>query len=199
MGDPLTATVVSGVFALLVALLGIAGAIAAQVIATRRAFEYSLALFERQTAEAQQAREEATRTENHHRFADQKRSTYGRALRLADEVVIAQEKERGARQYHNRTMRTLDKVGDQSESLVQAARNYRTEADEQADQARRLAVELADVVGEIHLLSAPAVRAAAEGLRRSARAAGHVEESQYVEAREKFVDAARDELGVEPV
>lgn len=199
MGDPLAATVVSGVFALLVALLGIAGAIAAQMIATRRAFEYSLALFERQTAEAQQAREEATRTDNHHRFADQKRGTYSRALRLADEVVTAQEKERGARQYHARTMRTLDRVGDQSESLVQAAKNYRTEADEYAEQARRLAVELADVVGEIHLLSTPAVREAAESLQKSARTAEHVEETRYAEAREKFVDAARGELGVEPV
>ena len=47
----MTTTLLSGTVALIVALLGIAGAIAAQLVATRRAYANSLALFERQHAQ----------------------------------------------------------------------------------------------------------------------------------------------------
>jgi hypothetical protein len=198
MTDQLTMAMISGGFALLVALLGIGGAIAAQVVATRRAFENSLALFERQAAEAQQERDDATRIENRHRFADQKRSTYSRALRLADQLVATRENERQADKYFERTMRTLDRVGDQSENLPRAAEGYRNAANEHHDRAHRAVVELADVVAEIHLLSDNAVRVAATRLQKSAATASHVQESQYVEDRDNFLYVARDELGVEP-
>ena len=198
MTDQLTVAMISGGFALLVALLGIGGAIAAQFVATRRAFENSLALFERQAAAAQQARDEAARTENRHRFADQKRSTYGRALRLADELVTAREEERVANRNFDRTSRVLARVGDQSEALAQTVDEHRNTANEQRDRVRRLAVELADVVGEIQLLSDNAVRSAADRLRKTAQTASHVEESQYVEDRDTFLLAARNELDVEP-
>ncbi|HEX6358350.1 hypothetical protein [Actinophytocola sp.] len=198
MSDQITVTMISGGIALLVALLGIGGAIAAQLVATRRAFENSLALFERQAAEAQQARDEAARIQNRHRFADQKRSTYGRALRLADELVGAREEERLANRNFERTKRVLERVGDQSDALAKTVDDFRNSASEQHDRVRRLAVELADVVGEIQLLSDNTVRSAADRLRKSAQTASHVEESRYVEDRDAFLLAARNELDVEP-
>jgi hypothetical protein len=197
MTDQVAVAVLSGGFALLVALLGIGGAIAAQVVATRRAFANSLALFERQTAEAQQARDEAARTADRHRFTDQKKSTYSRTLRLADELVETRDAERTADKNLERSTRTLVRVSEQSESLVQAVKDYETAGVEYRHRVRRLTVELAETIGEIHLLSDNEVRVAAERLHELARAATHVEAPTYVEARDGFLSAARRELGVD--
>lgn len=198
MTDQLTVAILSGGVALLVALLGIGGTIAAQVVATRRAFENSFALFERQAAEAQLARDEATRIENRHRFADQKKSTYSRTLRLADELVHTRDAERSADKNLERATRTLVRAGDQSESLVQTVKDYENAVSEYRHRARRLAVELAETVGEIQLLSDNAVRVAADRLQKSAHTVSHVEAPQYVEDRDNFLYSARTELGVEP-
>ncbi len=197
MTDQVAVAVLSGSFALLVALLGIGGAIAAQVVATRRAFANSLALFERQTAEAQQARHEAVRSENRHRFTDQKKSTYSRTLRLANELVETRDAERTADKNLERSTRTLVRVDGQSESLIQAVKDYETTVAEYRHRVRRLMVELAENIGEIHLLSDETVRAAAERLQKAAHTATHVEAPAYAEHRDGFLAAARTELGVD--
>jgi hypothetical protein len=70
MNPQVTAAVISGSVALVVALAGIAGAIVAQAIATRRSFGNSLALFERQRSAQEQERHERSRREDAYRFAD---------------------------------------------------------------------------------------------------------------------------------
>ena len=90
MSAEVTAALISGGAALVVALVGIGGAIAAQLVATRRAFANSLALFERQHAAGQeskaQERAEAARREEAQRFADERRLTYAKFLRLVREL-----------------------------------------------------------------------------------------------------------------
>jgi hypothetical protein len=90
MSAEVTAAMISGGAALVVALLGIGGAIAAQLVATRRAFANSLALFERQHAADQeskaQERAKATRREEAQRFADERRLIYAKFLRLVREL-----------------------------------------------------------------------------------------------------------------
>lgn len=198
MSDQVLVAVVSGGFALLVALLGIAGAVAAQLVATRRAFANSLALFERQAAQAERERAEAARLEGRSRFVEQKRSTYGRVLRLADELVDAREGERTAAKYADRTMITLDRVGDQSDNVARVARDYADAAEENHRRAVRLASELAEVVDEVHLLCEDEVRLAAQRLRESAGVVTHTEDAGYVAARTGFIAAARAELDVRP-
>jgi hypothetical protein len=148
-------------------------------------------------AEAQQARNEAARIEDRHRFADQKRGVHSRTLRLTDEFVSTRDAERGTRKNLDRVARTLARAGNQSESLVQSVKDHEAAVVDSRLQARRLAVELAETIGEIHLLSEQDVRAAAERLQKSAQVATHVEESGYLAVREAFLRAARYELGVE--
>lgn len=198
MTDQLTVAMISGGFALLVALLGVGGAIAAQVVATRRAFENSLALFERQAAEAQQAREEATRIESRHRFADQKRTTYSRALGLADGISTACKEARTAEENLERILETPDHGAHHADHLAQTAGDYRREANEHRDRAESLTSLLAEVVGEIELLSDNAVSSACARLRSRAHTTHDDQESRYFEAREQFLLAARNELGVQP-
>ena len=83
MNVQVTAALISGGAALTVAVLGIGGAIAAQIFATRHAFENSLALQEQQYAKQEHERHEQSRREDAYRFAEQRRSTYGRFVRLA--------------------------------------------------------------------------------------------------------------------
>jgi hypothetical protein len=86
MSPPVTAALISGSVALVVALVGIAGAIAAQSFATRRAFDDSLALFERQRSAQEQEQREQSRREDAYRFADQRRTIYARMLRAAADL-----------------------------------------------------------------------------------------------------------------
>jgi hypothetical protein len=195
--DQLTITMISGGVALLVALLGIAGAIAAQVVATRRAFANSLELFERQASEAQRAREEATRVEDRQRFADQRRAMYSRILRMADELVVTRDAERNTKKNLERAAHTLRRVGDQSESMAQTVNDYESAVVEHRRHARRIEIELAEATGEIHLLSDHDVRTAVDQLRASAQVARYLEDPQYVKDRQGFLLAARRELGVE--
>ena len=89
--DTMTATtLISGGVAVFVALLGIGGAIVAQLLATRRGFSDSLALFDRQRAaelkNRAQQRAEVARREEVQKFADERRLTYAKFLRLAREL-----------------------------------------------------------------------------------------------------------------
>ncbi|GAA0626532.1 hypothetical protein GCM10010174_52560 [Kutzneria viridogrisea] len=197
MTDQMMVASISGGVALLVALLGIAGAIAAQVVATRRTFANSLALFEEQALEARHAREEAARIENRHRFADQKRSTYGRALCLADDVAAACRDKRWAVDKYKRQLDALDRAVQSSETVAELAKKYATEADGHRDRANRLFASLAEVVGEIELLSSDAVCSTATHLRDLAYTTNKDQEDRYREARDKFLLSARSELGVE--
>lgn len=94
MDAQVTAALVSGGAALTVAVLGIGGAIAAQLFTTRHAFKNSLALQEQQYAKQEQERQEQSRREDAYRFAEQRRSTYGRFVRLAREFLRAVDMER---------------------------------------------------------------------------------------------------------
>ena len=96
MDAQVTAALISGGAALTVAVLGIGGAIAAQLFTTRHAFENSLALQEQQYAEQEHERHERSRREDAYRFAEQRRSTYGRFVRLAREFLNAADVEHSA-------------------------------------------------------------------------------------------------------
>jgi len=96
MDAQVTAALISGGAALTVAVVGIGGAIVAQLFATRHAFENSLALQERQYAKQEHERHEQSRREDAYRFAEQRRSTYGRFVRLAREFLDAVEVEHSA-------------------------------------------------------------------------------------------------------
>lgn len=183
---------------ILVALLGIAGAIAAQVVATRRAFANSLALFEEQALEARRAREEETRIENLHRFADQKRSTYSRALRLADSVGAACKDARRADGNYQRQLDALDHAVQSAETVGRLAKQYAEEADSHRKRAERSFASLAEVVGEIELLSSDAVASAAICLRARAYTTNEDQEERHREARQAFLVASRKELGLQP-
>jgi hypothetical protein len=86
---PVAAALISGGAALAVALLGIAGAIAAQLVATRRAFANSLALFEQEHESRERERVAQARREDEYRFAEQRRGTYARMLRAAADLHFA--------------------------------------------------------------------------------------------------------------
>jgi len=195
--DQIVVTLISGVVALLVALLGIAGAIAAQMVATRRAFANSLALFEEQALEARHAREESTRIENRHRFADQKRSAHSRALRLADEIAAACKAARIAEERRDKALRSPEYGDNYASFLAQTVRDYENEVQEQRARAEGLTGDLAEAVVEIELLSENPVSSAASWLQQRAYTATEHQESRYAEAREKFLLAARTELGLQ--
>jgi hypothetical protein len=89
LSPQVTTALISGGAALVVALLGIAGAIVAQLVATRRAFANSLALFEREHDKQERERAAEARREDEYRFADQRRSTYARMLRAAADLYLA--------------------------------------------------------------------------------------------------------------
>lgn len=194
MNDQLPAAWTSGLFALVVALLGIAGAIAAQFVATRRAFENSLALFERQATEDRYARAEAARMEERHRFADQKRSAYSRFLRLVDEISSSWAAAHAAEEAMDRNVLAPERTGSHADYLAQRARDDAIRAKENQDRAQRLIAELDLAAGEIDLLADGAVAAAVLQLRKYAFAADNYRREQYAKAREAFLLAAKREL-----
>ncbi len=193
MNSQMTVTVVQGGAALLVAGLGIAGAIAAQMLATRRAFQNSLVLLERQHAKQEQERQEGARREDAYRFAEQRRNTYGRFLRLARELVdaartIAKNSERIDRQRGRWRPRRLT-LGGLPEVAKQAAADAR-------ELKRRLSTELGQACEEIHLIASLEVRGAADRLWDQAHIAPHSDDGDYFAARTAFLDAVRHELGI---
>jgi hypothetical protein len=200
MSTPVTAALISGGIALVVALLGIAGAIAGQLLATRRAFENSLALFEqqhaRQEASRKQEREEEGRREDAYRFADQRRSTYGRFVRLAREFVGVVAEERAVASNLERIGRQRDRTQSSSADLEMSAEAAGQLVADARERRRRLDGEFGAACEEIYLLGSPGVWQAADHLWDVAHEAAHSVERDYMAARVAFLEAVRQELGI---
>lgn len=177
MSEQLTVAVISSSVALVVAAMGFIASIRAQIVSTRRAFQNSLALFEKQTAD--QART---------RFADTKRTTYGTVIRLADDLVAARAAELAAEGELERAERTLQQHGvlrtevEKRREIVTDAHALVTNRTEQFDQA----------INEVELLATDPVRASAVALRSAAKES----DDTYSAVREAFLVAARAELGI---
>ena len=199
MSTQMTTTLLSGAVALIVALLGIAGAIAAQLLATRRAYANSLALFERQHARQEetrrQERKEEARREDAYRFAEQRRGTYGRFVRLAREFVGAVEAERTVAKNLERIGRQRDRTQSGSADREMSAEAAELVADAR-ERRRRLHGEFGAACEEIHLLGSPEVRQVADRLWDVAHEMTHPAEGDYMAARVAFLEAARQELGI---
>lgn len=212
MNPQVTAALISAIVALAVALLGIAGAVASQGVATRRAFQNSLALFERQhaaeTESRRREREEAARQEDARRFADERRVTYAKFLRLADELVAAEKASYYYRYYA---------LGNYAESLRWAGKEpspaglrakaveYEALESKYFWQYAHLRFELDEVAAGIDLLGSGPVRETAKILAKSAAAiqpqpsytAAFAPGPGYDDLRTAFLAKARHELGIE--
>ena len=200
MSTSVTTALVSGGAALVVAMLGIAGAIAAQLVATRRAFENSLALFERQHARQEasrkQEREEEAHREDAYRFAEQRRSTYGRFVRLAREFVGAVDAERTVASNLQRIGRQRDRTRSSSADLEMSAEAAEQLVADARERRRRLDGEFGAACEEICLLGSPEVRQTADHLWDVAHEATHSDKRDYMAARVAFLEAVRQELGI---
>lgn len=197
IGTQATTTLLSGGVALVVALLGIAGSVWAQLVATRRAYANSLALFERQHAAEEeskrQERIEAARREHAQRFADERRVAYARFLRLADEFVAAQ---RSAETHIQVVARSVEKEEeDPSDARQRATAEAEQRVRDSAARAKTAADQLVELRAEIDLLASEQVRAAAQRLSEAADSSPF-SVSTYPDARAAFVEAARRELDV---
>jgi hypothetical protein len=215
--DSQTATaLISGGVALAVALLGIAGAIAAQLVATRRAYANSLGLFERQNAAQELAKAEEVRREDARRSADQRRSAYAKVLQAADHLTSAYSPA-------IRAARTLQHLrADRAD--IDARKAAILALNEVCDRWAELSNALEKAVDELELLaSGEVLRAARElwavgtagDLPRDLPLSGSTElDAAWIRAelsgfhrrdhlgsrgaRANFVDACRRELGVSP-
>jgi hypothetical protein len=198
MSTEVTAASISGGVALVVALLGIAGAIAAQFVANKRGFANSLTLLERQFAQslalaeqersdrervAQQERAdrerewlEQLRREDAHRYSEQRRNIYARFLQSVRETGEA-------------NWRVLnDTPPDGEDEQGRRERRARVLRDQDACSAR-----LQEVGAELEMIASDAVYAAA--VRLAHDLAGG-DEREYEPARRAFLLAVRRELGV---
>lgn len=215
MNPQVTAALISAVVALVVALLGIAGAVASQGVATRRAYRNSLALFEAQhaaeTESRRREREEAERQEDARRFADERRVTYAKFLRLAAELVAAEKDSSYYRFYalgnYVESMRWEGREPSPADLQARAV-ECKTLERKYFRQYVDLRFELDEVVAEIDLLGSGPVREAARILAKSAAALqgrpSHKAlpvppglEPGYDDLRIAFLARARHELGVE--
>lgn len=223
MNIQLTAGLISGGVALVVALLGIAGAIAAQVVATRRSFENSLALFERQHARQEasrkQERAEEARREDAYRYAEQRRSTYAKLLRVAADLVDARLAADAAAETW-RNIRDLAAGEDPEETQAKEERNALNFLQDTSGRWAQISADLDEVAGEVELLASPDVRQTASELEHIASKPADLAEAPvpigiyrhalsrysrtgplrvsrtYAAAQAAFLDAARRELGI---
>jgi hypothetical protein len=169
MNPQVTAAVISASAALVVAVAGIAGAIAAQAIATRRAFENSLGLWQQQLAVQERERLEQSRREDAYRFAEQRRALYARFLRRANDLNWA--------------------YGDLPSSKKQ-------EDDPDGWERYAKALDQADrLLEEIDLLGSADVRRTADTMFHAAMQQLKPPGS-YSQARKAFLEAAQHELGL---
>lgn len=196
MSPPVTAALISGGAALAVALLGIAGAIVAQISATRRAFGNSLALLERQRADQERQQQEQARREDSYRFAEQRRSTYGRFANLAREFADAVDSERTSAKNLERADRQRDGIGSSSPGTERRTEEAEHALSEARELKQRLDHELGAAYEEIYLLGSPEVRQAADQLWRAAHEATYSADRDYLATRAGFLDAVRRELGI---
>jgi hypothetical protein len=172
-----TTSLISGGVALVVAVLGIAGAIAAQTIATRRAFANSLAMFDRQRSALEQERQEQIRREDAYRFADQRRTTYARFLQATAELAQARQDADEAHadykglDHYEENQGLYDHGGHVPPGPADIAkmRDKRlSELDKALVQWGRLQSTATAVADEVRLLASPEVRRAADELWKEA-------------------------------
>lgn len=198
VSDQLTVALVSGGIALLVALLGIAGSIVAQSLATRQAFRNSLALFERQAADQDRARAAEALREDRHRFAEQRRGVYAKLLRVASDLVAARDVERTAAKDLARTQALKFRVGDESPPVRDEVEQRVDAHNTSRERKHQLDAQLEEMVSEVQLLAAtPATAQAATALCDQARSALHVGAEEFVTTRDTFLHASRHELGID--
>ena len=196
MDAQVTAALISGGAALTVAVLGIGGAIAAQLFTTRHAFENSLALQEQQYAEQEHERHERSRREDAYRFAEQRRSTYGRFVRLAREFLDAVDVEHSAAENLDRIDQQRSRSRPESHGVEMSAGTAEQLVADARERKRRLHGEFGAACEEIYLLGSQEVRQAADRLWDEAHKATHSADSDYTTARTAFLEAARHELGI---
>lgn len=220
MSPQVTAALVSGGAALVVALLGIAGAIVAQLVVTRRSFANSLALFEREYAKRERERVEQARREDDYRYAEQRRSTYARMLRAAAALYLASLVFAGAAEAW-RYVRDPEMTDEPPELRAKAEEKRLGLLHDAHRRWERAIDELEEAVDEIELLASADVRHAAHDLARVASQEPDLGDEplpvprlhpnllrprspregkrwigSYWEARDEFLDAARHELGI---
>ncbi|HEV2378004.1 MAG TPA: hypothetical protein VGS19_38310 [Streptosporangiaceae bacterium] len=196
MSSAVTAALISGGAALVVAVLGIAGAIVAQSLATRRAFANSVALQEQQYARQEQERREQVRREDAYRFAEQRRTTYGRFVRLAREFLDAVDDERTVAKNLERIRRQQDRMQGASPDLDKAAEAAQQLVADARERKGRLHGEFGMACEEIYLLGSPKAREAADHLWDTAHKATHSADRDYSAARIAFLETVREELGI---
>jgi type II secretory pathway pseudopilin PulG len=224
MNPQVTAAVISGGVALAVALLGIAGAIAAQLMATRRGFNNSLELLRQQRSDEEQARREQFLREDAYRFAAERRTTYARFLQLALDLGNASRAADDANDKHSRAEAEYQARAAQEDrgEIVLAypgsaeRKRWAEELSQELQQhldARGLACStVRTVFGEVQLLASAEVRHAAEQLWRAANwsfypgelappGLGQQDRNEhyhraYNAAHTAFLEATRRELGV---
>lgn len=192
--DPQVAVaLISSGAAVLVALLGIAGTITAQVFATRRAFDNSLALLERQLAQSNEAaeqerasrereRREQARREDAFRYAEERRILYAKFLRLSSASNWAGLNLKGAAARHP----DLEPSEESKERHARGLQYW-------IERSEELAWQLDEVTAEVQVIASSGVRAAAlEMLSNHVIGTG-----TYAQARDKFLNAVHGELGVD--
>jgi type II secretory pathway pseudopilin PulG len=220
MSPQVTAALISGGAALVVAILGISGAIAAQLMATRRAFANSLALAEREYEKQERERAEERRREDEYRHAERRRGTYSAMLRSAASLYLASLGFAAAAS----DWRNVRDPEFAPESPQEREREeHKTLGALQDTQARwiRAGDELDVAFEEIELLASADVRYAAGELARIASEYPDLGEEplpvsrlhhtlltpgtprpgkqrywSYFEARDAFLAAARNDLGI---
>jgi hypothetical protein len=192
MNPQVTVALISSGATVAVALLGIGGTIAAQLFATRRAFDNSLALLERQLAQSNEAaereradreqeRREQARREDEYRYAEQRRILYAQFLRLSASSKWASW---NVESQH-------DPGPDASEERKE---KYKRALEHWIGRDGELGEQLAEAAAEVRVIASSEVRAAAEEMldARQLIAGG-----TYDRARNKFLIAVHSELGVD--
>jgi hypothetical protein len=158
-----TAALISGGAALVVALFGIAGAVAAQLVATRRAFANSLRLFEQEYDKRERERTDQVRREDEYRFADQRRGTYARHLRTAADLYIARLALNAAAEQWE-YFRNPEMLSESQEERPEHEERTQRLLLEAFPRWAQLHAELEEVEGEVELLGSAGVRHAAAEL-----------------------------------
>jgi hypothetical protein len=187
MSAQVTPALISSGAALAVALLGIAGAIVGQFVATKRGFANSLALLERQQAQSlalaeqeradrERERREQLRREDAYRYSEQRRSVYASFLRSVRET----------RDANWRVWNDNPPEGESEQEKRERRERVITHAYECSDR-------LGELEAELEVIASNAVYAAARKLMHTLPRGG---EEGYLPAMEAFRLAVRRELGV---
>jgi hypothetical protein len=192
MSPQVAVALISSGAAVLVALLGIAGTIAAQIFATRRAFDNSLALLERQLAQSNEAaeqerasrereRREQARREDAYRYAEERRILYAKFLRLS-----------GASKWASWNVQAQHDPG--PDASEESKERYKRALEYWMKQDDELGEQLAVAASEVRVIAASEVRIAAEEMLGAKQL---IAGGTYERARNKFLIAVHSELGVD--